>query len=379
MRDLDDMIADRLAGEPLDDEEKNILAREREALRLVACRQWLRRGAPARERYLRERDALFQELRVAARRRTRIRRTARGGVAAAVAALIAWGTMTFVDPRDNEPTGPLVARVEIAPGAPRAELRLGNGKRALLAPGVATTIRSDSLLEIKSEENILTYSGRGSGGTPSRDTLVVPPGGEYTLVLPDGTRIHLNSATELSFPSPFTGEQREVLLHGEAYFEVNADASRPFIVRTGEVTVEVTGTSFNVNAYATRQVVATTLETGRLRVTRGERSREARPGEQVIYDKESQQLKTRAVETGLYTSWKDGYYIFREMPLEEIMTTLASWYNVNILYMDERVKTTRFTGRLQRFEGLLYLLKKFEETGSILASVDGNTIILDRK
>ncbi|MDR1274127.1 MAG: DUF4974 domain-containing protein, partial [Odoribacteraceae bacterium] len=214
----------------------------------------------------------------------------------------------------------------------------------------------------------------------SRDTLVVPPGGEYSLVLADGTRVHLNAATSLSFPSRFEGEGvREVCLHGEAYFEVAADPSRPFIVRAGGTTARVLGTAFNVNAYAARRVVVTTLVEGRLRVSGGGETREMRPGEQATYREEEGRLEVREVAAELYTSWKDGYYLFREATLEEIMTTLATWYDANVLYATDRVKATRFTGRLQRFEEIQYLLEKFEETGAIVVTINGNDITLDKK
>ncbi|MDR0765607.1 MAG: FecR domain-containing protein [Odoribacteraceae bacterium] len=376
MRDLNDIIADLLAGEPLDKEEQDALARwinsEREESRVVTAREVLREGATARARFLDERESRFTGIRAGARARKRRRAILPWSVAAACA-LVAWGALTLVPSRE-----PLPAPAEILPGSPRAELRLGNGQRIALSPGEKRTILDDSLVEIRNDENTLTYTPRADAGNDTRDTLVVPPGGEYILVLADGTRVFLNSSSRLTFSFSLAGDRREVELQGEAYFEVRADVARPFVVKAGEVTVEALGTSFNVNAGTTRRVVAMTLESGRVRVTAGEDSREATPGEQVLYDRQTGTLAARAVETELYTSWKDGYYLFRETPLEEIMETLSGWYNVNVIYMDERVKTTRFTGRLQRAGDIRYLLDRFAETGAISTSVEGNDVMIGK-
>jgi ferric-dicitrate binding protein FerR (iron transport regulator) len=380
MRDLDDIIADYLSGEPLAAGEEDALAswEAREGKKLLACWSRLRLGATARARYLKARELPFRRARaVAASRRARKRRVAWGSSVAA-GVLLAWGVTALVPGDAGFPAPPPGEPARIVPGSPKAELKRGDGTRVILLPGAASTVHADSLVEIKNDENTLTYTGRQATGTSARDTLLVPPGGEYTLVLADGTRVYLNSSTGLSYPVPFADDRREVYLRGEAYFEVSADGARPFVVRTDEVAVEALGTSFNVNAYATRRV-ATTLVSGRVRVSGGGEAREARPGQQVIYHGEGRRVETREVATELYTSWKDGYYIFRETPLEEIMTTLASWYNVNVLYANDRVKGTRFTGRLQRFEEILYLLEKFEETGTIVVTVSGNDVILDKR
>ncbi|MDR1414417.1 MAG: FecR domain-containing protein [Odoribacteraceae bacterium] len=375
MKSIDELIADRLAGEPLDaDGEAALAAWEAEKGRdILSYRHRFRKAAGARARFLADTEAPYRDI-VAAARRRQWRRLLPAGVAAACA-VMAWGVIALL-PRTEEPT---VIEARIVPGTPHAELRLGDGQRVALSPGGQPVILSGGAIEIKDSANTLVYAERQAGGRLSRDTLVVPPGGEYSLELADGTRVHLNAGSELSFPSRF-GEEgtREVRLTGEAYFEVSPDASRPFIVQAGEVTVRVLGTSFNVNAYAARGVVATTLVEGRVRVARGEKCLEARPGEQITFDEETGRMEIRPVDTELYTSWKDGYYLFRESPLEEIMTTLATWYNVTVRYADARAGSTRFTGRLQRFEDIQYLLEKFEETGAIAVTIRGNEITLDK-
>jgi transmembrane sensor len=189
----------------------------------------------------------------------------------------------------------------------------------------------------------------------------------------------LNSGSSLRYPVRFAGDIREVFLTGEGFFEVTKDEERPFVVKTEEVDVRVLGTSFNVNAYPDEKVVATTLVEGKVRVGYGSKNFDLDPGMQFVYDREDKTANVRTVDMELYTSWKDGYYYFKQESLERIMDVLAKWYNLNVFFQNPELKNMEFGGRLKRYEDISYLLEKMEETQDVQFIIHGNTIIIKRK
>ena len=214
---------------------------------------------------------------------------------------------------------------------------------------------------------------------PEYYTMNVPYGAEYNLRLPDGTKIYLNAGSSLRYPDQFSGETREIFLTGEAYFEVAPDSLHPFIVHTAEVAVRVLGTSFNVNAYPERETVAATLVEGSVQVNYKAGQQVIRPGMQLVYDKQNGKAEVSAVDTEVYTSWKDGYYYFKREPLENIMEVLSRWYDLNVFYHNQDLKRMEFGGRLKRYDDISYLLKKMEETQDVEFIIKGNTITVQRK
>ena len=166
---------------------------------------------------------------------------------------------------------------------------------------------------------------------------------------------------------------------GEGFFEVTKDNERPFIVKTEDVDVSVLGTSFNVNAYPDEKMVATTLVEGKVRVGYGTQKYDLDPGMRLVYDRENGTADVRVVDTELYTSWKDGYYYFKQESLEKIMDVLARWYNLNVFFQNSELKSMEFGGRLRRYENISYLLEKMEGTQDVKFVINGNTIIIKRK
>ena len=186
----------------------------------------------------------------------------------------------------------------------------------------------------------------------------------------------LNSGSEIRYPEAFGEGRREVFLKGEAWFEVAKDSEREFWVRTGMMDVKVLGTSFNVNAYEKLGKVAMTLVEGSVEVACVGKSFRIVPGEQFVYDKNSREADVRMVDTEQYTSWKDGYYKFRQTTLEEIMTTLSIWYEVNVFYQNESAKQVEFTGKVKRYEDIRVLLDKFEQTENVTFDIKGNNVFI---
>ena len=216
---------------------------------------------------------------------------------------------------------------------------------------------------------------------PEKDLVecYIPTAEIRELTLPDGTYVMLNSKSILLYPEKFTGETRSVYLIGEANFKVKPDKKHPFIVKANDYQVTALGTEFNVNAYPDEKVVATTLVEGKVRVGYGSKNFDLDPGMQFVYDREDKTANVRTVDMELYTSWKDGYYYFKQESLERIMDVLAKWYNLNVFFQNPELKNMEFGGRLKRYEDISYLLEKMEETQDVQFIIHGNTIIIKRK
>ena len=223
---------------------------------------------------------------------------------------------------------------------------------------------------------MLKYGGDSTAN--SFHKLIVPKGGEYTIVLSDGTKVYMNAGSELRYPVNFEKYRREVFLSGEAYFEVAKMTEAPFTVHVGDIDIEVLGTSFNANAYPESSCVLTTLEEGQVQVGNKKQRRVIVPGEQCSYDKKTKQLKVEMVDTELFTSWRNGYYYFNRTPLETIFGTLSLWYDVEIEYEDSKLKQIRFSGKLKRFEDIEQLLDKFERTKNVSFVLKGKKIIVKK-
>ena len=206
--------------------------------------------------------------------------------------------------------------------------------------------------------------------------LYVPRRGEYNLTLSDGTRVFLNSDSRLIYPVAFGKGKREVILQGEGYFDVAKDAVRPFLVRTDDMIVRVLGTSFNLKCYPGDTRVEATLVRGSVEVVGGEREMLLAPGEQACLNRGSGKMEKAKVNTALYTSWKDGLFIFERERLEDILTILSRWYDVVIFYRRTDVKDDLFTGDLRKYDNIEEHLKMLEMTTNVQFEISGNTIIV---
>ncbi len=201
--------------------------------------------------------------------------------------------------------------------------------------------------------------------------MSTPYGGKTQFNLPDGSSVWLNSGSTIHFPGRF-GNERVVELNGEAYFVVEKQRS-PFIVKTSYGQVEVLGTEFNVKAYD-EEAFVTTLEKGSVVFTSNQGKKVTlQPGSQVVFD--SNNLTTARVETEIFTSWKDGKLIFRNEPLQNIITRLERWYNVDVELKDNKLKDLKFNGTIE-METFSEVLELIKVTTAIEYSFDRNTRIL---
>lgn len=257
------------------------------------------------------------------------------------------------------------------------ELISPDGQTYYLGNDSSRIVIADSTSEMRVHDKVLFVSAREDNREQAEYyTIKVPLGGEYTVLLPDSTRIYLNAGTTLRYPNKFIGKNREVFLSGEAYFDVYHDESRPFIVRAEQISIQVLGTSFNVNAYPAWKEVKTTLVEGKISVKSGRDTIIMVPGTQVVYNKETRECVYTRVDVNNFISWKDGYYDFENLSLEELMFIFSNWYNLEIVYMNEQVKALKFGGRLQRYDDVSSLLRQLEYTQDVHFKLDGNKLIV---
>lgn len=216
------------------------------------------------------------------------------------------------------------------------------------------------------------------------DTLVynvlsVPRSCEYRLRLADGTMVWLNSDSELRYPVNFAGRERRVFLKGEAYFDVARNTDMPFRVEAGEMEVEALGTEFNMNVYGDDGCLRTTLAEGKVRVSYAA-TRQAcilEPGEQALLEEGA--LSVRQVDLKDIVGWKEGRFVFSDMPLEAIVRQLERWYDVEFDFFDPAAKYYRFTGVIMRHKSLQEVLALLEETTDVKFKTNANEIEVFRK
>lgn len=377
-----EIIAAYLAQESMSEEEQQIVERwlqEHAGEKDVELLQGMFQSSRLmREKAVCRKESVLEQMEKKVRHRQRNRRIGwyYSGVAV-VAVLLGVALMFWRSGMETEDFG--IPRYIQKMDVSKAYLKLNSGAVVELDKHQGAVIREDSI-RIANVDYTLRYSHDSVVPLEVKfDTLVVPRGSEYNVMLADGTMVFLNAGSEIYYPAAFSGDKREVGLKGEAYFEVAKDESRPFFVQTGDIRIRVLGTSFNVTSYPERERIETTLEQGRIQITNGKELIDVVPGEQVIYDKKNNLFEVKFIDTKLYTSWKDGYYKFEQMPLEEIMETLALWYDLNVFYANAEVKSLEFTGRLRRYERVERLFEKIEQTDLVEFELNGNNVVIRKK
>lgn len=271
---------------------------------------------------------------------------------------------------------------EVSPGLNKARLILANGQEIDLSyTDSLRQIDEDGGVRILNQAGEISYEKENviPGSAIAYNTLDIPRGGEYSLILSDGTKVWLNAESVLKYPVAFSGEQRMVELSGEAYFQVTADENHPFIVRTKMADVKVYGTSFNVCAYPDDHCFHATLETGKISVSRDGETYVLEPGEQATAVDTERSVHVGRVNVNAYCSWRNGNFIFEEESLESILNRLSRWYDVNVFYQNEALKGLHFTGDLGRYEDFGKVLSFLEMTMKVKFTVKGHTITVVEK
>jgi transmembrane sensor len=271
---------------------------------------------------------------------------------------------------------------EVPPGTNKAILTLSNGSKIILDSAHKGTVANQGNSKIvKLDSGKLVYQSTNIG-QPSTvvqfNTLSTPRGGQFQLVLPDGSRVWLNAATTLLFPSSFDGKERKVELSGEAYMEISKDPSRPFKVRINhgnqeEAEVEVLGTHFNIMADTDEVSVAATLLEGRIKIIMGGSEKTIQPGEQAKIMNHSDQIKIiKNIDLSAVVAWKNGRTFFKNADTRSIMRMISRWYDVDVVYQG-KVPEGGITGGVSRNANLSDLLKVLEHN-NIHVTMEGKKL-----
>jgi len=294
-------------------------------------------------------------------------------VAASVILIIGFAAFFLIrqkvnTPNVQNPSNGLAHAQDPLPGRTVALLTLAGGRKVVLDSTAPRTIEQGN---IKIEDGIISY-GVDASSVPSENLLSTPRGGQYRVVLSDGTRVWLNAESSLGYPTAFNGAERKVVLTGEAYFEVTKNKEKPFIVQSSAGTIKVLGTRFNVNSYGDDNLYTTTLVEGSVQITKGSSKKVLKPGEQARVTEEK--IEVGSVDTGEATAWKDGEFVFRNLPVPLVVKQLARWYDLQVEFRDPVDKHLNAT--IKRDVPLSKVLYYLEQTGEVHFKTEGKKLIV---
>jgi ferric-dicitrate binding protein FerR (iron transport regulator) len=336
-------------------------------------------------------DALFQgvmtqarvEAAVAEVEPTPIRRLSwtRAAAAALLVGALGGGAWWFTHPRKPPKAtfasmGPKQA-APVVPGANKAILILGDGSAVSLdSVRQGTLARQGNTTVVQLGGGRVAYAAEGgaNGGAIAAEynTIKTPRGGQYQVKLPDGSKVWLNAASSLRFPTAFVGSDRTVELTGEAYFEVADRKNQPFKVKVGDMQVDVLGTHFDVMAYPEEGAVQTSLLQGAVRVDAGAEAQVLKPGQEALLS--GGVLRVAEADTDQAVAWKNGLFQFDGATLETIMHQVCRWYDVDVRY--ERSTSAHFSGQIPRSAPLADVLHMLDVVGKARFSTEGRTVIV---
>lgn len=281
--------------------------------------------------------------------------------------------------RHNLPT---MVKEDIAPGGNKAFLTLANGKRLSLTDAANGHILKNNNLQItKTVEGQLVYTvskdGTGSTEKPGFNEIETPRGGQYQVNLPDGTKVWLNAASSLRYPTRFTGKERIVELKGEGYFEVAKNVNHPFIVKSARQRVEVLGTHFNINSYPEEESVHTTLLEGSVKVHNNIQGKTVllKPGQQSKIKNDQVDVENADIESVL--AWKNGDFFFKGDDIKTVMNKVSRWYDVAVVYKGD-FSGLKFGGLISRSKNISSVLNIMESTGKVHFKIEAKTITVTR-
>jgi ferric-dicitrate binding protein FerR (iron transport regulator) len=314
---------------------------------------------------------------------------------AAAVVLIAGGAIAYVISSDSEKSQSLAndnkhLKTDIAPGSEKAVLTLADGTKIVLDNAANGNVAEQGSTKIiKLDNGQLAYSplqrqpGDAKVGSGARggllagavlyNTISTPRGGQYQITLPDGTKVWLNAASSIKFPTVFSGSTREVEMTGEAYMEIARNSKQPFRVKANGTEIQVLGTSFNINAYSDEEAVKTTLVDGSVRVLKDGKSAILKPSEQAIAGNlDNSPIQKITVQTDDILAWKNGYFQFDNASVLAVMRQIGRWYDLEIHYAGT-VPDRLFKGKLQRSLPLSRILSLLEK-GDIHLKLQGKSL-----
>jgi ferric-dicitrate binding protein FerR (iron transport regulator) len=329
------------------------------------------------------------------------------GIAAAVLLIVTAGMYWWLKPSPTQPLPP-IAKTDVAPGGNKAVLTLSDGRQIVLNEAANGTLANEGTSVVsKTKDGELEYkSAIGAGQAREQsastkasadksaitfNTLSTPRGGQYQLVLPDGSKVWLNAASSITYPIAFTGDERSVNITGEAYFEVapvrlRSGQKKPFIVNIPGGTVEVLGTHFNVNAYEDEAAIKTTLLEGSVKIMNRETANVKRerpnefsavlkPGQQAVLSRANSQLTIHnSPDPDEAVAWLHGQLSMKYIDVAAFMRQVSRWYDVDVVFEGEVPKMS-FSGSISKTVNLSLVLKALNDNGLHVSLVNGKLIV----
>ncbi len=275
---------------------------------------------------------------------------------------------------------PVESLAQIDPGTQHAILITENGEQQALDQDSVFQIKNGAQILASNQSGNLTYKAEDAASTQIKyNTLKVPRGGEYRVTLADGTRVHLNAASELRYPTQFGKGERNVYLKGEGYFEIAKDQERPFYVHINDIRVKQYGTAFNVNGRS-EEKTQVALVHGSVSVLLNDADKKEfmlNPSQLAEYKASAQSVQVSTVDLKAYVAWNEGKFVFEDKPLYDIMETLSLWYAIEVNFVDEDLKAERFTGNLERDTPIQQILEAIAFATDAKFSVQHRTIYID--
>ncbi|MCK7553694.1 FecR domain-containing protein [Chitinophaga sedimenti] len=294
-----------------------------------------------------------------------------GWAAAAVLLLAAGGTYWMLAPHNNHPqTAAYKSLKEVKPGGDGAILTLANGQKVVLDSTADGVIAEQHGAEVVLKDNEVSYAGTAQ--ETSINTISTPKGKQFRVQLPDGSKVWLNAASSIVYPTAFTGSHREVEITGEVYFEIAQNAQQPFRVKFGKRSIDVLGTAFNINAYADEPVAKATLLSGSIRINQ---EKIMTPGQQAVIDNSNDQLTvTNDLDTNDEIAWKNGLFVMRSTDLPALLRQLSRWYDIDIRVQGQLPKR-EFGGKLTKDMDLAAIMEVLSAYG-IHSRLERGTLII---
>jgi ferric-dicitrate binding protein FerR (iron transport regulator) len=303
--------------------------------------------------------------------------------AAASIILMSAGAYFFISKKTSDKDGIVRAnnragsyKNDILPGGNKAILKLADGSTIVLDDAQNGVLARQGMTKVIKLDGKLSYnSGHNSAHEILYNSISTPRGGQYEVCLPDGSRVWLNAASSLRFPTVFTGKERRVEITGEAYFEITKSKTMPFIVSANTAEIRVMGTHFNVMAYNEEAAMKTTLLEGSVRLISGKDSSLLKPGQQAQLTNGRQIRVISHVDMEEVMAWKNGMFYFGNADLETVMKQLSRWYDVEVSYQNKSFKRL-FVGEMPRSSKLSDVLKALELAGNLHFDIEGKKIIV---
>ena len=256
-------------------------------------------------------------------------------------------------------------------------LTLSNGKEMVLYNQELLLEEENGVRISVNEEGRMQYDKADSVGAEMvYNTLTTPSQCDFMFILADGTRVWMNAKSSLRYPVAFHGKERVVYAEGEIYLEVARDEKHPFFVMLNGMKVEVLGTSFNVNSYADEDYAEVTLVEGRVAAHVDDKSYDLLPSRQLRWDKKNESVDIRIVNVDDYIAWKRGQYVFKGRSLEEVAKVLERWYDMEIIFEDEKSKKTVYTGVINKEENFDAFVLRLRETSSLSCRMESNRLYI---